>query len=147
MAAPDSRQIVVFSLGGEEFAFPIASVVEIIRHAEPRSVAAPSPSIRGVIGLRGKIIPVFDLASHLNLGADVDQNSKIVIVDAGSGQIGMMVDDVDEVLTIPADALEPLPVSSTSGVDAVARIGDRLVMVLDPSDVLQDVGDQALATF
>ena len=60
-----SQQLVVFSLGAEEYALPIAAVHEIIRFTEPRSVASEVAWIRGVIGLRGKIIPIFDLAARL----------------------------------------------------------------------------------
>ena len=62
-----SQQLVVFSLGSEEYALPIAAVSEIIRFSEPRSVASEVAWIRGVIGLRGKIIPIFDLAARLEL--------------------------------------------------------------------------------
>ena len=62
-----SQQLVVFSLGSEEYALPIGSVHEIIRYTEPRTVASDVPWIRGVIGLRGKIIPIFDLASRMEL--------------------------------------------------------------------------------
>jgi len=55
-------QLVVFSLGGEEYALPIATVSEISRHATPRAVASDAP---GVIGLRGKVIPVIDLTARL----------------------------------------------------------------------------------
>ena len=64
-----SRQLVVFSLGGEEYALPITQVHEIIRYAEPRSVASADPSVRGVISLRGKILPVYDLATRLGIDA------------------------------------------------------------------------------
>ena len=62
-----SQQLVVFSLGAEEYALPIGSVHEIIRFTEPRSVASDAAWIRGVIGLRGKIIPIFDLAARIGL--------------------------------------------------------------------------------
>ena len=62
-----SQQLVVFSLGSEEYALPIGAVHEIIRYTEPRSVASEVAWIRGVIGLRGKIIPIFDLAARMEL--------------------------------------------------------------------------------
>jgi len=62
MSESTSQQLVVFSLGSEEYALPIGSVHEIIRFTEPRTVASDAAWIRGVIGLRGKIIPIFDLA-------------------------------------------------------------------------------------
>ena len=62
-----SQQLVVFSLGAEEYALPIGAVHEIIRFTEPRAVASDADWIRGVIGLRGKIIPIFDLAARMGL--------------------------------------------------------------------------------
>jgi len=62
-----TRQLVVFSLGEEEYALPITQVQEIIRYQEPRAVASDSSWIRGVISLRGRIIPVCDLAERLGV--------------------------------------------------------------------------------
>ncbi|HYI20449.1 MAG TPA: chemotaxis protein CheW [Solirubrobacteraceae bacterium] len=94
-----SQQLVVFSLGSEEYALPIGAVHEIIRFTEPRSVASEVAWIRGVIGLRGKIIPIFDLAARLELAAGDSGPGEIVIVETGTGQVGVMVDEVEEVLT------------------------------------------------
>ena len=132
MSDTTSQQLVVFSLGSEEYALPIGSVHEIIRFSEPRSVASDVPWIRGVIGLRGKIIPIFDLAARLELDAGDSQPGKIVIVETGTGQVGVMVDEVEEVLTTTADQLEDVPTASTDSIDAIAKIGDRLVILLNP---------------
>ena len=86
MPESSSYQLVVFSLGSEEYALPIGTVHEIIRFSEPRSVASDVPWIRGVIGLRGKIIPIFDLAARL--GLEPSEPGKIVIVSSGAGQVG-----------------------------------------------------------
>jgi len=67
MSDPTSQQLVVFSLGRGEYALPIGSIHEIIRYTEPRTVASDALWIRGVIGLRGKIIPIFDLAARMGL--------------------------------------------------------------------------------
>src|SRR3954464_14594924 len=102
VAMPDttSQQLVVFSLGAEEDALPIAAVHEIIRFTEPRSVASDATWIRGVIGLRGKIIPIFDLAARLGLPSTGTEAGKIVIVVTDTGQVGVMVGEVEEVLTV-----------------------------------------------
>ena len=63
----DHKQLVIFSLGSEEYALPITRVQEIIRYTEPRIVASQTAWIRGVINLRGKIVPVCDLAERLGL--------------------------------------------------------------------------------
>ena len=65
-----SQQVVVFSLADEEYALPIAKVHEIIRYAEPRSVSAREPWIKGVISLRGKIVRVYDLATRIGLAGE-----------------------------------------------------------------------------
>jgi purine-binding chemotaxis protein CheW len=126
-----SKQIVVFSLGSEEYALPIGSVHEIIRYSEPRAVASSVPWIRGVIGLRGKIIPIYDLAARLGLEPTGTEPGKIVIVESGAGQAGVMVDDVDQVLTVGAEALEDVPTASAESIEAIVKIDDRLVVLLD----------------
>jgi purine-binding chemotaxis protein CheW len=139
-----SQQLVVFALGSEQYALPIASVSEIIRATPPRTVASDNTWIRGVIGLRGKIIPIFDLAARLGLPAEEPlANGKIVIVDGATGPVGVMVDNVEEVLTIAAEQFEAVPTATGAIIDAIARIGDRLVMVLDIAEVLDETQPEA----
>jgi purine-binding chemotaxis protein CheW len=126
-----SQQLVVFSLGAEEYALPIGSVHEIIRYTEPRTVASDAEWIRGVIGLRGKIIPIFDLASRMAL-ATGSEPGKIVIVESGTGQVGVIVDEVEEVLTVSSEQLEDVPSATNEAIEAIAKIDDRLVILLNP---------------
>jgi purine-binding chemotaxis protein CheW len=131
-----SRQLVVFSLGEEEYALPITQVHEIIRFTEPRSVASSDPSVRGVISLRGKILPVYDLATRLGVEhADVSE-AKIVIVETAEDMAGVVVDDVEEVITISGDQLDEAPTAGGRGIDGIAKIGDRLVVLLDPEGIV-----------
>jgi purine-binding chemotaxis protein CheW len=132
MSDTTAQQLVVFSLGAEEYALPIAAVHEIIRFAEPRSVASEVAWIRGVIGLRGRIIPIFDLAARLELAGAGGKHGKIVILETGGGQVGVTVDEVEEVLTVGSDRLEPVPTADTATIEAIARIDDRLVILLNP---------------
>jgi purine-binding chemotaxis protein CheW len=143
MPETTSHQLVVFSLGNEEYALPIGAVHEIIRFSEPRSVASEVPWIRGVIGLRGKIIPIFDLAARM--GLPPSSPGKIVIVSDGSGQVGVMVDEVEEVLTVAGDQLEDVPTADRESIAAIARIGDRLVVLLNPSGLFAREGAGELA--
>jgi purine-binding chemotaxis protein CheW len=128
----DRRQLVIFSLGGEQYALPIQEVNEIIRYTEPRSVVSGSAWIRGVIGLRGKIIPIYDLGARLGLMVE-SAPEEIVIVDCDDHQVGIMVDDVDEVITVSADDLDEMPGGGSECVQGIAKLGDRLVMLLDPA--------------
>jgi purine-binding chemotaxis protein CheW len=126
-----SKQLVVFSLGSEEYALPIGAVHEIIRFTEPRTVASDDAWIRGVIGLRGKIIPIFDLAARMQVAAGATEG-KIVIVETGTGQVGVMVDEVEEVLTVTSEQLEDVPTADADTIEAIAKIDDRLVILLNP---------------
>jgi purine-binding chemotaxis protein CheW len=129
-----TRQLVVFSLGDEEYALPIADVHEIIRYTEPRSVASSVDWVRGVISLRGKIVPVYDLASRLGCagGEDVAEQ-KIVIVEAATQLAGVVVDDVAEVITVDSDQLERVPSADEAAIDAIVKLDDRLIVLLSPA--------------
>ena len=127
-----SQQLVVFSIGCEEYALPIGAVHEIIRYTEPRSVASDQPWIHGVIGLRGKIIPIYDLAARMGLPAPKEELGKIVIVETATGQAGVVVGDVEEVLTVTEDQLEGVPTTGNAAIQSIAKIGDRLVILLNP---------------
>ena len=127
------RQLVIFSFAGEDYALPIGSVSEIIRFTPPRSVASDDPAVQGVIGLRGKIVPVIDLAGAASAVAGDDvEPGKIVIVENIAGQVGVVVDDVDEVRTIAPDQLETVPTTGAT----IAKLDDRLVLLLEPDELL-----------
>jgi purine-binding chemotaxis protein CheW len=148
-------QLVVCALGDEEYGLPVGQVREIVRYTEPRPVASDVPWMRGVISLRGRLVPVHDLAARLGLvtsPAGVRSRSpegetrfpagearfptppptaKLVIVETAHEPIGVLVDDVVEVLTVAAAQLEPVP----SGNGQIARVGDRLVLLLDGEEL------------
>jgi len=130
-----SAQLVVFTLGHEEYALPITQVQEIIRYTEPRAVASDAPWIRGVISLRGKIVPVCDLAARLGLAAERADNAKIVIVETVTGTAGIVVDEVEEVLTVDDAQLDSVPGAGADFIEAIAKIDDRLVILLNPDGI------------
>jgi purine-binding chemotaxis protein CheW len=130
-----ARQLVVFTLGSEQYALPIEQVHEIIRYYEPRSVASRIEWVRGVISLRGRIVPVYDLAARLGLTSELSDQTKIVIVEAGSETAGVIVDDVEEVLTVEGQQFEDVPGADAELIDSIAKIGDRLVVLLKPSTI------------
>lgn len=123
-----TRQIVVFSLDQDEYAVPIDAVQEIIRFDTPRDVGSPDPTVRGVISLRGTIMPVIDLAARL--GHRPVTPSKIVVLAAAGRHAGMMVSDVSEVLAVTDSQIEPAPDISGPQIDAVARVDGRMIVVL-----------------
>jgi purine-binding chemotaxis protein CheW len=132
MSTETTRQLVVFSLGEEEYALPITQVHEIIRWTDPRSVASDDAWVRGVISLRGKIVPVYDLAARLGLTAERPEHAKIVIVQTGTDMAGVIVDDVEEVLTVDVEQLDTVPAAGDPAIEAIAKIEQRLVVLLDP---------------
>lgn len=127
-------QLVVFVIDGERYGVPIDQVQEIIRYTQPRSVSSDDPRVRGVINLRSRIIPVLDLASHLGVSSGEGAAGNIVIVDAGDATVGIVVDEVDEVLTVSADQVEALPAASSSS-GRIAKTDDALIVILDLEDL------------
>jgi purine-binding chemotaxis protein CheW len=92
--------------------------------------------VRGLVNLRGKTIPVIDLRSRFSLpSVDETDSSRIIVVDSESGQIGVVVDAVTEVLTLQGDQIDKTPalVSDPDNqfVRAVAKTNDRLITLLD----------------
>jgi purine-binding chemotaxis protein CheW len=124
------QQLVVFTLGAEHYALPIHAVNEIIRYSEPRSVASRTEWVRGVISLRGRIVPVYDVAARLGLASQISEQSKIVIVEAGGEIAGVIVDTVEEVLTVSGDQIGEAPGADPAMIEAIVRIDDRLIVLL-----------------
>ena len=138
-SAPESRQLVVFSLGDEEYALPIGRVQEILFYTPPRPVASGAPWVTGVISLRGKIIAVYDLAARLGVASERAEDAKIVIVESGADRAGIVVDDVAEVLIVGDADLEALPSATENELlEAIAKVGDRLIVLLDLDGLVTD---------
>jgi purine-binding chemotaxis protein CheW len=135
IAAAAARQVVVFDLAGEPYAVDIHRVREIIRYTPPRSVSGAAESIRGVINLRGAIVPVGDLKARLGVPPALDEaRAKIVLVETAAGVAGMIVDDVAAVQTLTDDDVDEVPPTARCAafVGGVARVDDRLLVLLDP---------------
>jgi purine-binding chemotaxis protein CheW len=140
-------QLVVFALGEEEYGLPITQVQEIIRFSEPRTIPNPHASIRGVINLRGRIIPVCDLKLQLDVhaAAVADEACKIVIVESAAGSAGLIVDDVNEVMTITDEQVEPEAGSREGYLHGIAKVGERLIVLLDAPGLVDALGIAAHA--
>jgi purine-binding chemotaxis protein CheW len=126
-----SQQFVVFHVGSEEYALPIAQIQEVIRYTQPRSVVSEDPWVIGVISLRGKVVPVSDLARRLGVTATDTEDAKIVIIETEGETMGMIVDAVDEVVSIGDDQLDTTTVADPRVVRGIAKLDERLVVVLD----------------
>jgi len=129
-------QIVVCELADEHYGLDIGSVFEIIRLQPITAVPAAPPYVEGVINLRGRIVPVVDLASRFGLArAATTKASRIVVAGAGGLRVGLVVDGVSEVLMVSDDAVERTP-ELVGGYDSeyirgIARLTGSLVILLD----------------
>ncbi len=128
-AAPAiAGKYLTFTLGAEGYGLPALKVREIIRHVPPTVVPQLPEHIRGVINLRGKIIPVVDLRLKLGFPAGTpDERTCIVVVQVQSGTqgvsvTGMIVDGVEEVVQITMNEIEPAP-DFGAGLDTVSILG------------------------
>ena len=135
------NKYLTFTLGDEEYGLEILKVREIIGLMDITRVPRMPDFIRGVINLRGKIIPVIDL--RLKFGMDEQEDTKetcIIVVDLEKLLIGVVVDKVSEVLDIVEDKIEETPdfgVSvDTEFILGVGKCGDEVVMILDIAKVL-----------
>ena len=134
----DLLQLVSFEIGREEYAIPILAVQEINRMMPITRVPHSTPSLEGVINLRGRIIPVVDLRKRFGLEANQhDSDARIIVVEVGGeGRVlGFTVDRVHEVLRIDPSIVDPAPsVGGSAAPDFVSGVGkleDRLIILLD----------------
>ncbi len=139
----DVFQLVSFLIGKEEFGADILSVREIIRPTTITSVPQAPSFIEGIINLRGHVVPVVDLRKRFGMEAsEQSQDSRIIVVELGSRVVGFMVDAVSEVIRIDRSITEPPPelVSSIEAryITGVAKLNDRLLILLDLEQVLQE---------
>lgn len=146
-AAADHQQYLTFVLGGEMYAIAILSVKEIIDYGNLTVVPMMPECIRGVINLRGAVVPVVDLARRFSSGStEVTRRSCIVIVEVAAEadgehqDIGVIVDAVSEVLEIHQDQIEPTPAFGakirTDFIQGMGKVDGRFVIVLNVDRVL-----------
>ena len=144
-------QFLTFQLGKETFAMDIRTVREIIQ-VGPMTVVPLMPDfVRGVINLRGAVVPVIDL--HARFGrapAQIGKKTCIVMFDAVREgervELGLLVDSVSEVVEIAPEQIEPAPSFGASVrrdfIQGMGKLGPRFVIILDPDKAL-DVNDMA----
>ncbi len=146
----DEKQLVIFDLAEETYGVDIISVREIIRMQEITKVPRTPEFVEGVINLRGKVIPVIDLRKRFGFRqAEATKDTRIVVVDIGGNDIGVVVDAVTEVLRLSADAVEP-PTGVITTADSeyllgIAKLESRLIILLDLQSALANI-DQHLSS-
>ena len=137
----DQRQWLTFSLGAEEYALELEVVNEIIKPREVTDIPRVPEFIRGIISLRGIIVPVFDLRGRLNIGVvEPGPTARIVVCQQDENIAGLLVDSINQVVTIPGNRIEPPP-TVLSGLDrdfveGVGRIDGRMLILLHLKNVI-----------
>ena len=135
-------QLVSFKIGEEEFGVPISQVKEIVRLVHITPVPKAPSFIEGVVNLRGQILAVIDLAKRLQLkGKPRSEKTRIIVVELNNNTVGMIVDEVSEVLRLSKENFEAPPEIITTQIKqrylkGVGKLGERLLILIDLNQVL-----------
>lgn len=152
--AQSRSQYLAFSSGGETFAIDIRSVREVIQYGGLTEVPLMPSFIRGVINLRGSVVPVIDLSRRLGrTGTEVARRTCVVILEVPTAEemavVGIVVDTVNEVLEIGPDEIDPAPTFGhdvrAEFISGVGKVNGRFVILLDVHHVLSVQEMAALA--
>ena len=149
-----AQQYLTFVLGGEVFAMGILSIKEIIEYKQLTTVPMTPAYVRGVINLRGAVVPVLDLSVRFGKqSSPVTKRTCIVIIEIDAGgerhDIGVVVDTVNAVLNIPSTDIEPPPSFGarihTDFIRGVGKVQGQFVILLDVDRILPSEEMLALA--
>ncbi len=144
-AAGDAVQYLTFTVDDEVFAIDIGHVREIIQHNAMTVVPLMPPFVRGVINLRGAVVPVIDLQARFGRArAQLGKKTSIIILDVNADgehvALGLLVDAVRAVVDLPPACIEPTPQFGTSiareFIRALGKVGDEFIVILEPERAL-----------
>jgi purine-binding chemotaxis protein CheW len=137
----DSDQYLTFTIQGEEYGIEILRVQEIKGLSKIRPIPNAPHYVKGVVNLRGTVVPILDLRSRFGIdAADYNQFTVIIMVSVGKKMFGLVVDSVSDVLNIAKDQIEETP-DVGGGVDTtyfrgMGKVGDKLVLLLNIDKLL-----------
>ncbi|OHD75500.1 MAG: hypothetical protein A2355_08065 [Spirochaetes bacterium RIFOXYB1_FULL_32_8] len=145
-AVGNERQLILFTLGKGNYGIPIENVFAIKKMEEITVVPKAPKFIEGVINLRGNVIPVIDLRKRFGMDkVEISKKTKIIIVEIGKRQFGLIVDAVAEVVTLSNDQIEQsLPTVSglkAEFINGIGKLNDKLIIILEISRILQSTED------
>ena len=148
------EQFVIFRLGDQDYGLPISAVDEIARPPERIARLPKAPAfVDGVMNLRGAAVPVIDLRRRFEIESKERSGSeRILVVAVGGAKTGFMVDGVSEVMKIPEEAIRPSPEVSTEQMRLIGRVAnldalDRMILLVDPTQLLDRIEAEVLAKF
>jgi purine-binding chemotaxis protein CheW len=137
------HEYLTFRLGAEEYGVDILRVQEI-RSYDPVTRIANAPGfIKGVVNLRGNIVPIVDMRVRLQLGeAGYDATTVVIILNVGSRTVGMVVDGVSDVVALDADALRPPPefggALDTRYITGLGALDERMLILIDIESLISE---------
>ena len=135
------NQLISFAVGEEQYGMDILRVKEVIRTPQLTHLPKSPAFVRGIINLRGDVIPIVDLRDKFGLENKAHTSStRIIVVDVDTKLIGLAVDSVSQVFRIPSDQIDPPPPIigglSTEYIRGVGKLDDRLVILLNIDNIL-----------
>ena len=153
--SPSGGEFLTFRLGSEEYGIDILKVQEIRSYESPTRIANAPEFIKGVVNLRGVIVPIVDL--RLKLGcpsAEYNDFTVVIVLNVRGRVVGAVVDSVSDVLELTKDAIRPAPELNSSAVDTsyitgIGSVSDRMLILMDIEGLMSsaDMGlmDQLIA--
>ena len=131
-----AREFLTFTLGSEEYGVDILKVQEIRGYDTVTRLPDAPPYIKGVINLRGTIVPVIDLRLKFNLGeANYDASTVMIVLNVDKRVVSVVVDSVSDVTALKADQLRPAPefgsAMDTRFITGIGAIDERMLILLD----------------
>jgi purine-binding chemotaxis protein CheW len=131
----NTQQFITFTLGAEEYGIDIMVVREIKGWTETTMIPNAPAHVRGVINLRGVIVPIFDLRARFNMGLTVTTAMHVVIIVAsGTRTIGLLVDTVSDIISVDPKAIRPVPEMGLPAqdqfIDGLVAMEDRMVTLV-----------------
>jgi purine-binding chemotaxis protein CheW len=144
-APTDIREFLSFKLGSEEYGIDILRVQEIRSYEAPTRMASSPAFIKGVINLRGVIVPIIDMRMKFNLAqVNYDTFTVVIVLNIGTQVVGIVVDGVSDVITLQPEQLRAVPelssAMSNDHVLAIGSLGDRMLIILDIEKLMTSPG-------
>jgi len=140
-AKSSDTQLVVFVMENEEFACSINNVREVLKMIKVTPLPRSLDFVEGVINMRGDVLPVIDLRKRFGLPeAERTDESRIIIVEVEERMVGLIVDSVREVLSMPSEQIQDAPSQVAGGktdlIMGVGKLEDRMLIILDLDRIL-----------
>jgi len=150
-AVATTGQYLTLRLGKEEYAIDILRVQEIRSYEEPTRMVNAPVFIKGVVNLRGVIVPIVDLRMKLNLDkVEYNEFTVVIILNVRGTVIGAVVDSVSDVVTLGADAIKPAPQFETTldtrFITGLANVGERMLIVMNMEAMMSNAEMGMLAS-